>query len=77
MIIMNQKQFVAGVLIIPVYFPVLQHKNALEYVQNKLNNQTISLLYGELHTCDGHTYPIMAQRMYINWTDVVLEDEKI
>jgi hypothetical protein len=72
---MDQKLYVAGTLVIPVYFPVMSpcKEQALEQVRNTLSSRTISIVDGEISTWDGRSYPLIARRVRIGWTDVVTE----
>jgi len=72
------KQFVAGRLVIPIYFPVLDlGEDALKKVRSEINNHTISVIEGDISTWSGNTYPLIARRCFIEWTDVVTQDDVI
>lgn len=74
---MSKKVFVYGEIIIPVYFPVYDtsKEQALQYVESALNSKTIELIDGDIQTCSGKSYPLIAQRCRVKWIDTVTDDQ--
>jgi len=73
-----EKLFVAGRLVIPIYFPIFgPPEDALKNVRNEINNHTIMLIDGDIYTCDGGSYSLIAKNCRIEWTDVVSQDDVV
>lgn len=70
-----QKFQVYGELIIPIYFPITEtNKQAAMILINKtINQNTVTLLDGDLHTSDGKCHVVIAPKCRFNWIEVVSE----
>ncbi|GAB6989463.1 hypothetical protein [Paenibacillus pini] len=74
---MSKKLYAAGLLVIPIYFPVLDENKSIHCIKNMLNSNTISVIHGDIHTWNGSSYPLIARRCSIEWTEIVYEEELV
>ncbi|MFF2090180.1 hypothetical protein [Paenibacillus sp. NPDC058174] len=75
----KNKLYATGSITIPIYMEVSNTDSnaALTHAQTLLNNATIATLQGDLSTWDGKEYPILANRLRIEWYDVIDQEEII
>lgn len=73
----QQKLYVSGEITIPVCFPVYLNtkEESLKFVASLLNNDTISVIHGDIHTWNRSTYPIIAKDVQVHWHDVLTASE--
>lgn len=66
-----------GKLEIYLYFPTNgeSHEAAITEATSILNRKTVCLLEGDIHTKDGKSYPIYADKCEFTWFDAVADDE--
>lgn len=69
--------YVSGLITIPIYFPVhsKSKEESLCYVKEILNNNTISVIHGDIHTWNGSSHPLVIDTCDIKWNNVISEDE--
>lgn len=77
----NQQQLnkyqVYGFITIPFYFPTWNKskQEALDKVSLILNNKTITLIDGDIHTADGNSHPLIAPKCNVDLVEVIGEDD--
>ncbi|RJE90640.1 hypothetical protein D3P07_00585 [Paenibacillus sp. 1011MAR3C5] len=76
---MNSNFYVAGRLIVPIYLEVQESctKYAIQAASKALSTNTISVLHGNIHTWNGKEYPIIANRIHVDWYETVKKEEMI
>lgn len=73
----KKKMYVAGSIVIPIYFPVSfsDKIESVQYVNRLLSSSTISVIHADIHTWEGASYPLIVRRCNVEWFDVVSKEE--
>lgn len=69
------KYQVYGFIQIPFYFPTqsFSKQEALSKVSLILNNKTITLIDGDIHTTDGNSHPLIASNCRVELVEAIGE----
>lgn len=73
----RRKYSVFGEMIVPIYFSTDSNnrQTAIDQVSKMLNQKSVTLLEGDLHTMDGKEHLVIASKCRFNWIDAVAEGE--
>ncbi|REK76311.1 hypothetical protein [Paenibacillus paeoniae] len=76
---MNPNFYVAGRLIVPIYLKVQESctEFAVHTAHTTINTNTVSVFQGNIHTWDGKEYPIIANRLHIEWYETIKKEDII
>jgi hypothetical protein len=79
MILLEQKLYIAGRIIIPVYLPIdtKDKFNQFVRVKREINSNTVKLINADLHTIDNKELYLVASKCKVDWLEIVDEDEVI
>lgn len=75
----EEKYYVAGRIMIPIYYPVTSEnkEEALKQAEEELNSKTISVINGDIHTWDGKELPLAARRCIVEFYEALTKEEAV